>query len=86
MVTDAFLPLQTLDDPSDQCYPKVIDSLKGFRAVGVSAGHRHRLVQSAEHDVFAYIRYHLTSLQYGARRTRWSVYIWKWGKWGSWAW
>ena len=32
----------TLDDPSDQCYPKVIDSLKGFRVVGVSAGHRHR--------------------------------------------
>ena len=32
----------TLDDPSDQCYPKVIDSLKGFRAVGVCAGHRHR--------------------------------------------
>eukprot|EP00581_Thalassiosira_minuscula_P015240 CAMPEP_0183716656 /NCGR_PEP_ID=MMETSP0737-20130205/10482_1 /TAXON_ID=385413 /ORGANISM="Thalassiosira miniscula, Strain CCMP1093" /LENGTH=728 /DNA_ID=CAMNT_0025945951 /DNA_START=143 /DNA_END=2329 /DNA_ORIENTATION=- len=34
----------TLDDPSDQCYPKVIDSLKGFRAVGVSAGHRHSMV------------------------------------------
>lgn len=32
----------TLDDPSDQCYPKVIDSLQGFRAVGVCAGHRHR--------------------------------------------
>ena len=32
----------TLDDPSDQCYPKVIDSLRGFRAVGVCAGHRHR--------------------------------------------
>ncbi|KAL7545158.1 hypothetical protein ACHAWF_008513, partial [Thalassiosira exigua] len=34
----------TLDDPSDQCYPKLIDSLKGFRAVGVSAGHRHSMV------------------------------------------
>jgi len=34
----------TLDDPSDQCYPKVIDSLKGMRCVGVSAGHRHSMV------------------------------------------
>jgi len=34
----------TLDDPSDQCYPVVIDSLKGFRAVGVCAGHRHSMV------------------------------------------
>jgi alpha-tubulin suppressor-like RCC1 family protein len=34
----------TLDDPSDQCYPKVIDSLKGMRCVGVSAGHRHSIV------------------------------------------
>ncbi|KAL3780295.1 hypothetical protein HJC23_001336 [Cyclotella cryptica] len=34
----------TLDDPSDQCYPKVIDSLQGFRAVGVCAGHRHSMV------------------------------------------
>ena len=35
---------QTLDDPSDQCYPKLIESLKGFRAIGVSAGHRHSMV------------------------------------------
>ncbi|KAL7493380.1 hypothetical protein ACHAWT_002530 [Skeletonema menzelii] len=34
----------TLDDPSDQCYPKVIDSLQGVRCVGVSAGHRHSMV------------------------------------------
>eukprot|EP00571_Detonula_confervacea_P012895 CAMPEP_0172302584 /NCGR_PEP_ID=MMETSP1058-20130122/4258_1 /TAXON_ID=83371 /ORGANISM="Detonula confervacea, Strain CCMP 353" /LENGTH=697 /DNA_ID=CAMNT_0013013113 /DNA_START=45 /DNA_END=2138 /DNA_ORIENTATION=+ len=34
----------TLDDPCDQCYPKVIDSLEEFRAVGVSAGHRHSMV------------------------------------------
>jgi len=34
----------TLDDPSDQCYPVAIDSLKGFRAVGVCAGHRHSMV------------------------------------------
>jgi alpha-tubulin suppressor-like RCC1 family protein len=33
----------TLDDPSDQCYPRVIDSLKGMRIVGVSAGHRHSM-------------------------------------------
>ena len=35
---------QTLDDPSDQCFPKVVEGLKGFRAVGVSAGHRHSMV------------------------------------------
>ena len=34
----------TLEDPSDQCYPKVIDSLEGTRCVGVSAGHRHSMV------------------------------------------
>ena len=35
---------QTLDDPSNQCYPMLIDSLKGFRSVGVCAGHRHSMV------------------------------------------
>eukprot|EP00970_Alexandrium_tamarense_P000262 scaffold31_cov198-Alexandrium_tamarense.AAC.3 len=34
----------TLDDPSDQCFPKVVDALGAFRAVGVSAGHRHSMV------------------------------------------
>jgi alpha-tubulin suppressor-like RCC1 family protein len=45
---------QTLDDPSDQCYPKVIDSLKGFRAVGVSAGHRHSLVLDERGGLFSF--------------------------------
>ena len=34
----------TLDDPSDQCYPVVIDSLEGVKIVGASAGHRHSMV------------------------------------------
>ena len=32
----------TLDDNSDQCIPKLIDSLKGIRIIGACAGHRHR--------------------------------------------
>lgn len=32
----------TLDDGSDQCIPKLIDSLEGIHIVGASAGHRHR--------------------------------------------
>lgn len=32
----------TLDDNSDQCIPKVVDSLKGIRIIGACAGHRHR--------------------------------------------
>ena len=32
----------SLDDASNQCYPMLIDSLKSTKAVGVSAGHRHR--------------------------------------------
>jgi alpha-tubulin suppressor-like RCC1 family protein len=34
----------TLDDSSDQCIPKVIDSLQGIKIVGASAGHRHSLL------------------------------------------
>ena len=33
----------TLDDSSDQCIPKVIDSLQGIKVVAVSAGHRHSM-------------------------------------------
>lgn len=33
----------TLDDSSDQCIPKVIDSLQGIKIVAVSAGHRHSM-------------------------------------------
>lgn len=34
----------SLDDSSDQCVPKVIDSLKGIKLIGASAGHRHSLL------------------------------------------
>ncbi len=34
----------TLDDSSDQCIPKVLDSLQGIKIVCASAGHRHRYV------------------------------------------
>eukprot|EP00578_Thalassiosira_sp_NH16_P023580 CAMPEP_0181102540 /NCGR_PEP_ID=MMETSP1071-20121207/14375_1 /TAXON_ID=35127 /ORGANISM="Thalassiosira sp., Strain NH16" /LENGTH=715 /DNA_ID=CAMNT_0023185531 /DNA_START=12 /DNA_END=2159 /DNA_ORIENTATION=- len=44
----------TLDDPSDQCYPKVIDSLKGFRAVGVSAGHRHSMILDEHGSLYTF--------------------------------
>ena len=33
----------TLDDSSDQCIPKLVDSLHGIQLVGASAGHRHSL-------------------------------------------
>lgn len=33
----------TLDDSSDQCYPKVIDALQGVRIINASAGHRHSM-------------------------------------------
>ena len=33
----------TLDDSSDQCIPKIVDSLQGIQLVGASAGHRHSL-------------------------------------------
>lgn len=34
----------SLDDSSDQCIPKLIDSLQHVKCVGVSAGHRHSLI------------------------------------------
>jgi alpha-tubulin suppressor-like RCC1 family protein len=33
----------TLDDSSDQCIPKLVDSLQGIQLIGASAGHRHSL-------------------------------------------
>lgn len=33
----------TLDDNSDQCFPKVIDSLQGVNIVSACAGHRHSM-------------------------------------------
>jgi len=34
----------TLDDPSNQCYPVVVDVLEGINIVGTSAGHRHSML------------------------------------------
>lgn len=34
----------SLTDSSDQCIPKVIDSLEGIKIIGASAGHRHTLL------------------------------------------
>ncbi len=34
----------SLKDSSDQCIPKVIDSLQGIKIIGASAGHRHTLL------------------------------------------
>lgn len=42
----------TLDDSSDQCIPKVIDSLQGIRIVGASAGHRHSIFLDAQGNVY----------------------------------
>ena len=42
----------TLDDSSDQCIPKVIDSLQGIRIIGASAGHRHSIFLDAEGNVY----------------------------------
>jgi hypothetical protein len=33
----------SLTDSSDQCIPKIVDSMVGIRLVGASAGHRHSL-------------------------------------------
>ncbi len=42
----------TLDDNSDQCIPKVIDSLQGIRIIGASAGHRHSMFLDAQGNVY----------------------------------
>jgi E3 ubiquitin-protein ligase HERC2 len=34
----------SLTDSSDQCIPKVVDSLEGIKIIGASAGHRHTLL------------------------------------------
>ena len=34
----------SLEDSSDQCFPKLIDSLVGIKIIGASAGHRHSLL------------------------------------------
>jgi E3 ubiquitin-protein ligase HERC2 len=39
-----FITSIKLKDSSDQCIPKVIDSLEGINIIGASAGHRHSLL------------------------------------------
>lgn len=43
---------RTLDDASDQCIAKVIDSLKGIKIVGASAGHRHSILLDDQGGVY----------------------------------
>ena len=42
----------TLDDNSDQCIPKVVDSLQGIKIVGASAGHRHSMFLDNQGNVY----------------------------------
>lgn len=42
----------TLDDNSDQCYPKVIDSLQGVKVISACAGHRHSLFLDSHGGVY----------------------------------
>lgn len=44
----------SLDDSSDQCIPKVIDSLKDIKVVGASAGHRHSLLLDAHGALYSF--------------------------------
>jgi len=43
----------TLDDKSDQCIPKRIDSLEGIRIVGASAGHRHSMLLDSNGYIYS---------------------------------
>ena len=42
-----------LQDSSDQCIPKVIDSLEGINIIGASAGHRHSLLLDDQGDLYS---------------------------------
>lgn len=44
----------TLDDNSDQCVFKKIDSLEGVKIVGISVGHRHVLALDCENKVYSW--------------------------------
>mmetsp|Transcript_25517 Transcript_25517/g.55214 ORF Transcript_25517/g.55214 Transcript_25517/m.55214 type:complete len:724 (+) Transcript_25517:401-2572(+) len=44
----------TLDDPSNQCYPLLIDSLQEVRIVGASAGHRHSMLLDHRGDLYTF--------------------------------
>eukprot|EP00568_Trieres_chinensis_P001601 CAMPEP_0183298936 /NCGR_PEP_ID=MMETSP0160_2-20130417/5802_1 /TAXON_ID=2839 ORGANISM="Odontella Sinensis, Strain Grunow 1884" /NCGR_SAMPLE_ID=MMETSP0160_2 /ASSEMBLY_ACC=CAM_ASM_000250 /LENGTH=612 /DNA_ID=CAMNT_0025461067 /DNA_START=105 /DNA_END=1943 /DNA_ORIENTATION=+ len=43
----------TLDDSSDQCIPKVVDSLEGIHIINVSSGHRHSLFLDSEGGLYS---------------------------------
>ena len=44
----------SLDDSSNQCIPKKVDSLDGIKIVGSSAGHRHSLLLSADGALYSF--------------------------------
>lgn len=43
----------SLMDSSDQCIPKLIDSMKGIRIVGACAGHRHTLLLDDQGSLYS---------------------------------
>jgi alpha-tubulin suppressor-like RCC1 family protein len=43
----------TLDDSSDQCVPRPVESLRGIRIVGSSAGHRHSLFLGGDGGLYS---------------------------------
>jgi len=42
----------TLDDSSNQCVPKIVDSLQGIKIVAVSAGHRHSMFLDEDGNLY----------------------------------
>jgi alpha-tubulin suppressor-like RCC1 family protein len=44
----------TLDDTSDQCRPRKIESMEGVKVVSVSAGHRHNLCLDENGSVYSW--------------------------------
>lgn len=43
----------SLDDSSDQCYPKLVESLQGIKIIGCSTGHRHSLLLSEDGALYS---------------------------------
>ena len=43
----------SLEDSSDQCYPKSVESLVGIKIVGSSAGHRHSLLLDEDGSLYS---------------------------------
>ena len=49
---DVLMNMTLLDDTSDQCIPKVIDSMQGIKIVGASAGHRHSILLDNQGGIY----------------------------------